>query len=160
MKLLACGSRTFLNYDVVDDVLSGIWQGQNIGYLVTHMDSFVLIEGAAAGADAVARLWGTTSPLHSYGENDDQPFLIQSFPAIWDEHAEGWCPGTACLNRPKTHDYCIAAGPRRNQQMLDDGQPDLVVAFVDKPLERSRGTKDMVDRARAVHVKTLVIEIS
>jgi len=34
------------------------------------------------------------------------------------------------------------AGPLRNQRMLDEGKPDLVVAF-----SGSGGTKDMVRRA-------------
>ncbi len=41
-----------------------------------------------------------------------------------------------------------AAGPMRNQQMLDEGGPDLVVAF-HPHLEESKGTKDMVHRAIA-----------
>ena len=39
-----------------------------------------------------------------------------------------------------------AAGPIRNQKMLDEGKPDLVVAFHEN-LENSKGTKDMVRRA-------------
>lgn len=38
--------------------------------------------------------------------------------------------------------YGGRAGPLRNQEMLDDGKPDCVVAF-----PGGRGTKDMVDRA-------------
>jgi hypothetical protein len=44
-----------------------------------------------------------------------------------------------------------AAGPIRNEQMLVDEQPDLVVACHDH-LERSKGTVDMVERAHAVGV--------
>ena len=40
------------------------------------------------------------------------------------------------------------AGPIRNQQMLDAARPTLVVAFHDS-LENSKGTADMVRRARA-----------
>lgn len=39
-----------------------------------------------------------------------------------------------------------AAGPIRNQRMLDEGKPDLVVAFHENP-ENSKGTKDMIRRA-------------
>ena len=39
-----------------------------------------------------------------------------------------------------------AAGPIRNQQMLDEGKPDLVVAFHENP-DESKGTKDMIHRA-------------
>ena len=40
-----------------------------------------------------------------------------------------------------------AAGPIRNQRMLDEGKPDLVVAF-----PGGRGTADMVRRAKAAGV--------
>jgi hypothetical protein len=40
-----------------------------------------------------------------------------------------------------------AAGPIRNQQMIDDGKPDLVVAF-----PGGRGTADMVRRAKAAGI--------
>mgnify|MGYP003332742136 FL=1 len=43
--------------------------------------------------------------------------------------------------------YGRRAGPLRNQQMLDEGKPDEVVYCHDN-LEHSKGTKDMVTRAR------------
>jgi hypothetical protein len=43
--------------------------------------------------------------------------------------------------------YGKVAGPIRNQLMLDKYKPDLVVAFHDH-IEESKGTKDMVNRAR------------
>lgn len=39
------------------------------------------------------------------------------------------------------------AGPLRNQRMLDEGKPDLVIAFPGQ-----RGTADMVSRARKAGV--------
>jgi cephalosporin hydroxylase len=45
-----------------------------------------------------------------------------------------------------------AAGPIRNQRMLDEGKPDLVVAF-----PGGRGTADMMSKARAAGVE--VIEV-
>lgn len=49
--------------------------------------------------------------------------------------------------------YGKAAGPMRNQKMLDEYKPDLVVA-----LPGGRGTADMVSRARVAGVE--VIEAS
>lgn len=46
----------------------------------------------------------------------------------------------------KWKEFGRAAGPIRNQQMLDEGKPELVLAFHDD-LENSKGTKDMVGRA-------------
>lgn len=50
--------------------------------------------------------------------------------------------------------YGRPAGPIRNQRMLDEGKPDLVLAFFDG--YRSRGTNDMVTKAKAADV--LVVE--
>ncbi|WP_068458962.1 DUF2493 domain-containing protein [Hyphomicrobium sulfonivorans] len=77
-----------------------------------------LIEGGAFGADRLARLWALRKGLE-----------VVTFPANWKLHGK-------------------AAGPLRNQEMLDAGRPDLVVAFVG-----GRGTADMVRRARAAGVK-------
>lgn len=52
---------------------------------------------------------------------------VQVFPAAWDKYGK-------------------AAGPIRNQQMLDEGKPTKVVAFHDD-LENSKGTMDMIRRA-------------
>lgn len=53
--------------------------------------------------------------------------------------------------------YGRAAGPLRNQQMLDEGRPDLVLAF-HADLARSKGTADMVRRARKAGVLVQVFE--
>lgn len=52
---------------------------------------------------------------------------VESFPANWSQ-------------------YGHAAGPIRNQKMLDQN-PDLVIAF-HFDLEHSKGTKDMINRAK------------
>lgn len=63
---------------------------------------------------------------------------VERFPAEWEKRGR-------------------IAGPLRNQQMLDEGKPDLVVAFVNKPLDESRGTADMVRRARKAGVPVYVV---
>jgi hypothetical protein len=52
--------------------------------------------------------------------------------------------------------YGKAAGPIRNQLMLDKHKPELVVAF-HNDVDNSKGTKDMLERAKNAGVKTLVI---
>lgn len=78
----------------------------------------VLINGAAAGADALAVSWALSRGL-----------TIESYAADWKTHGR-------------------AAGPIRNQQMLDAGKPELVVAF-----PGGDGTADMVRKARATGVE-------
>jgi hypothetical protein len=87
-----------------------------------------LIHGNTEGADAYAAAFAVT-----------EPYEVEAYPADWKKHGKG-------------------AGPIRNQQMLDDGKPDQVWAFVDKPLDKSRGTADMVRRARAAGIPTYVVE--
>jgi hypothetical protein len=53
---------------------------------------------------------------------------VLAFPADWDKHGR-------------------AAGPIRNAQMLREGRPHLILAFHDA-LEHSRGTRDMVAKAK------------
>lgn len=46
--------------------------------------------------------------------------------------------------------YGKSAGPLRNQQMIDEGKPDLVVAF-----PGGTGTADMVRRAKAAGIRVI-----
>ena len=47
------------------------------------------------------------------------------------------------------------AGPIRNQQMLKEGKPNLVLAFHEN-IENSKGTKDMINRAKKDGVEVQV----
>ena len=80
----------------------------------------VLIQGAARGADTYARNWAETHNIRCL-----------SFPADWKRNGK-------------------AAGPIRNRQMLDVGQPDLVIAF-----PGGRGTADMVTQAMKNNVRVV-----
>lgn len=82
-----------------------------------------IIHGGAKGADAIAAMWA-----------DERRVPVDAYCAMWDEHGR-------------------AAGPLRNQRMLDEGKPDLVVAFLG-----GRGTADMVRRARAAGVEVRQVE--
>lgn len=79
----------------------------------------LVIEGHAPGADQLAGVWTL-----------DRELPLTIYPAQWK--ALG----------PRR------AGPIRNQQMLDEGQPDAVVAF-----PGNAGTRDMVRRAREAGLK-------
>jgi hypothetical protein len=82
-----------------------------------------IISGCARGADTLAMFWAKQKGIE-----------IARFPADW-----------------KT--YGLSAGSIRNQQMLDEGKPEVVVAF-----PGGRGTADMVSRARKANLE--VIEVS
>lgn len=85
-----------------------------------------IIEGEARGADSLAREWGLARNV-----------VVKAFPANWTLYGK-------------------RAGPIRNSQMLKEGQPDLVVAFLGPG---SHGTADMIAKAKAAGVKTLVVDI-
>ncbi len=76
----------------------------------------VIIEGEAEGADRLAR-----SVAEELG------LTVEPYPANWAHYGK-------------------AAGPIRNKQMLDNGQPDIVIYFHDD-LAKSVGTRHMVKQA-------------
>jgi hypothetical protein len=88
----------------------------------------VIVEGEAPGADTMARIIG-----------QELGFDVRPYPANWE--------GMAALGLPRG-----AAGPLRNQEMLDKEWPiDLVAAFHDRIWE-SKGTADMLKRADKANV--------
>jgi hypothetical protein len=75
-----------------------------------------------------------------------------------DQIAYEWAKGRGVPGRCYPAHWDLqgdAAGPMRNQRMLEMFQPDLVVAFLttDKP---NIGTQDMMRRARAAGVEVRV----
>lgn len=86
----------------------------------------VVIHGAAPGADSLAGEWAEALGIH-----------VEKFPADWNK-------------------YGRAAGPIRNKQMLREGKPDAVIAFISKPLESSRGTANMVKISKEAGIQVYV----
>lgn len=80
-----------------------------------------VISGAAKGADSLALEWALEN-----GGN------LAAYHANWTKHGK-------------------AAGPIRNQQMLDDGKPEYFVAF-----PGGNGTKDMVNRLKKAGIPGVV----
>ncbi len=73
-----------------------------------------------------------------------------------DRHARDWAydSGTKCITfSADWRAHGKSAGPIRNQKMLDQGRPELVIAF-----PGGRGTADMVSRARRAGIR--IMEIS
>lgn len=137
MKILVCGGRNFANpipnirtpenqkainqYSFVQAVLNKIVNSVSSNYNPRdnwHPTDVTIISGKARGVDSAAADFATISFCQ-----------LEEYPADWNKY-------------PK------AAGPIRNQQMLDEGKPNLVVAF-----PGGRGTADMVRRARKAGVE-------
>jgi len=83
----------------------------------------VVIHGDYRGADKCAKMWAISRGVRE-----------EPYPADWASHGK-------------------AAGPKRNQRMIDEGRPDIVVAF-----PGGDGTADMVERARAARIRVVEIK--
>lgn len=90
---------------------------------------------------------------------------VRPYPAEWKVHAEGWCPGPRCAHRlHRKRWWCVAAGPRRNQRMIDEEhlevEPiDLGVGIVDKPIKASRGSFDMRSRLWKARIPVVLMHV-
>ena len=80
----------------------------------------IIISGTARGADQMGERWAEARGM-----------TVERYPADWDKHGK-------------------AAGHIRNQQMLDEGKPDLVVVF-----PGGKGSQSMVLKARKAGVGTM-----
>lgn len=85
--------------------------------------TMVMHGACATGADVYADRWALEHGVYCV-----------RFPADWERHGR-------------------SAGPRRNQRMLEEGRPDLVLAF-----EGGRGTADMVNRAKRAGVPVIEVK--
>jgi len=86
----------------------------------------LVIQGGARGVDAQAKAWARAHGVR-----------VVTYVADWETHGR-------------------AAGPIRNQAMLDAAKPDLVLGF---PSKTSVGTFDMLRRARSAHVAIRVVTV-
>lgn len=86
-----------------------------------------IIHGGARGADTLAGRYA--------GEFN---IPVERFPALWDLHGK-------------------RAGPIRNTQMLREGNPDYVVAFL---APDSRGTKNMIKQSQKAGLEVEIIHIA
>jgi hypothetical protein len=82
-----------------------------------------VITGAAPGADTLADTWARTRSIR-----------VERYYALW-------------------RTYGPAAGPIRNQKMLDEEKPDVVIAF-----PGGVGTADMISRAEKAGVPVKKVE--
>jgi hypothetical protein len=122
--MLVCGGRDFEDQEFLNETLDRICF--NRGWILEpgEYGNFLahvhLIHGGARGTDLLAEDW-------AIGHWCDWT----EFEADWDTHGK-------------------KAGPIRNQQMLEEGKPDVVVAF-----PGGKGTADMVRRAKKAGIEVI-----
>lgn len=94
----------------------------NMNFLTATLDGFgnicEIVEGGASGADSLANVYAKMKGIP-----------VNQYKADWKKHGR-------------------AAGPIRNKQMLEEGKPDIVVAF-----DGGKGTANMITQARNAGVK-------
>ena len=100
---------------------------ETVKSLVDEHGKIIIIEGGAKGADTLAKNAAIELGIE-----------YREYKADWKR-------------------YGRAAGPKRNQLMIDTENPDLVIAF-HEDLESGKGTKDMLKRAEKAGVKTIIYE--
>lgn len=143
MRLLVCGGRDWWRLDRVPLKPNGMYDKDSAEYKKSReillyslkcIDAIVpydegemlsdvtIITGGAKGADEVGQEYAIVNWL---------PY--EEYPAQWDKYGKG-------------------AGAIRNQQMIDEGRPTMVIAF-----PGGKGTADMVARAKKAGIP--VVEV-
>lgn len=125
MRVLVCGGRDYKDRDTIYRVLnslSGASLGDKPNPSWLPRPDLEIISGMARGADSIAEEWAVSNWV-----------MCHRFPAQWDKYGK-------------------SAGYKRNAQMLEEGKPDLVVAF-----PGGKGTQMMVDLARKAGIAVEVI---
>lgn len=136
MRILVCGGRTFGYFQNIDPCDSpgdlALYNTRKAQYEFgwEYLDKMfryelpeLCIDGVATGGDTVGHDWATWVGVPT-----------RRFPADWAKHGK-------------------SAGSIRNQLMLFDGKPDLVIAF-----PGGRGTADMVRKARKASIEVIEVE--
>lgn len=131
MRVIVCGSRRWHDREKIAHRLFDL--------PVTSM----VIHGGATGADRIA------------GQEAEKLGLrVAVYPADWHDHDRTGESGVRCHCQPG-QETCPAAGLRRNERMACNADADLLIAFWDG---NSRGTQDMIDRARAHGITVEVVQ--
>ncbi|QBQ74838.1 hypothetical protein [Caudovirales GX15bay] len=127
LTVLFCGSRDWIERLPIEITMAGLVE-------IYGPQELLIVHGAARGADTLAG---------EAARRRDLP--IASFPADWNVHDREGRTAVQC-HCPAEASRCRAAGPRRNQLMLEATKPGLILGFTDD-LSQSKGTRDMITRA-------------
>lgn len=131
MRILVCGGRNFNDRDKLVRVLDKFCEDRELNTPIDKRppcgnympENVTIIAGKARGADTMAAEWAVVNWTG-----------LEEYPADWNKYGK-------------------AAGYIRNKQMLDEGKPDVVIAF-----PGGAGTKMMCKIAREAGVEVIEIE--
>lgn len=127
MKVIVAGSRDVLLYYEDGEVYRLITQGMTKLGICDFGEISCILSGACRGVDRLGERWARYKDIH-----------IERYPADWDKYGK-------------------AAGPIRNQQMVDLADALIVIRFPE-----SRGSKDILNRAKkkGIPVVDIILEHS
>lgn len=117
LRVLVCGGRDYADRNAVFKALDELAGDITADTPLGTVEMTVIHGGCPTGADKFADEYAVVNWCQ-----------LHEFKADWEKHGK-------------------AAGPIRNQRMLDEGKPDIVLAF-----KGGKGTEDMVRRARRAKV--------
>lgn len=126
MRILVCGSRGWTDRHRVLNELLELHNEAVLKGAELPLSEVTVIDGGAKGADQIAYEAAIALGMKS-----------ERYPADWNRYGK-------------------RAGYVRNQQMLDEGKPDTVLAFWDG---KSRGTAMMIELSNKAKVPVKVIKV-
>ena len=124
-KVLICGGRDFYEEFTQEEAETYIHEALSSLPEPPEKEDVIFISGMARGADQI--------PI-KMKQSDPDWGGVEEYHADWGKYGK-------------------KAGPLRNIHMLEEGKPDLVVAF---PTKSSRGTYHMIDISRKAGVQVCV----
>jgi hypothetical protein len=130
MRVLVCGGRDYSDMACVFETLDMLAASHSVD---------LIIHGKATGADTWADNWAVKNNVP-----------IFALAALWTDIT---VEPSIIRTRFDGSKYNAAAGWQRNQRLLEEGKPNLVVAF-----PGGSGTADMVKRSRAANVEVLQVK--
>lgn len=126
MRVLVCGGREYSDKAALYAALDALHVLTPVTLVISgHAGKRIKHKGkpdTVIGADLLGEEWAK-----------ERGIPLGVYPADWLAHGK-------------------AAGPKRNQLMLTDGRPELVVSF-----PGGRGTADMTNRAKDANVRVVTI---
>jgi len=118
MRTIIAGSRSIKDFDVVEEAV------EESGFDVT-----TVISGGAYGVDRLGEQWAQENGIE-----------FEVYPADWNDITH---PDAVVIMSKWGKPYDVTAGSRRNEQMAEVA--DALIAIHDG---KSKGTQDMIDRAK------------
>lgn len=150
VSILVCGDRHYNDVDTISSVLTLCQQ---------KYGSITIIQGSCSGADTISADYATCNkiPCKSFPDrslaNGRGSRISSENPALWKQYgrAAGTSvgDGESCRIRNPT-------GPIRNKQMIEEGNPSLIIAF-HPDIKSSKGTKDMIQQAMKKDIPVILV---